>query len=185
MAKIKGTVKVVGDGKFSKFVMLEERDGFYLNTKFDPKCGVGDVVGIVYTPKGDTRGNITKLTVLTDSGSPKGVQAREEKSGGGGDGSYAGRQDSIVYQSSRKDALVFLALLVEQGAIKLAGAKAEPKREQLEEYLDEITATFFKAASDPTNSPALKNAAEIDEDLKEPEGEEWESEEGPTDEWED
>ena len=48
MSKIKGTVARCGKGKYSYFIVLDEKDGFYFNTKYEPMCGVGDVVGIEY-----------------------------------------------------------------------------------------------------------------------------------------
>lgn len=184
MAKQKGTVSKIGKGKFGFFLMLGERDGFYFNTKFEPKVGEGDVVGIDYTPKGDTRGNVSKVTMLTDNGGPKGATAAPASTS-----RYSAspdRQDSIVYQSSRKDALVFLGLLVEQGGVKLAGA-ADAKRLQLTELLDEITVEFFKAAEKPRESNALSTEASVAKDSADDEWEQPEKAEESSewdDEWE-
>jgi hypothetical protein len=171
MSKIKGTVSRTGEGKFSKYIMLEERDGFYFNTKFEPKCGKGDVVGIEYEQKGEARGNIKKIVVIEDNG---GAQAKEAWSASevsdykaalpaGGN-----RQDSIVWQSSRKDALVLAGLLVSAAIFKPKGA-ADAQRVQVEELVDEITFGYFNAASDPRNSEAFKSNTVIEEDAAEPE----------------
>jgi len=162
MAKRKGTVSRIGKSQYSHYIQLDG-DGFYFNTKYNPKCGVGDVVGIEFDKKGDTRGQIKNVTILEDKGGPKGLQ---ESSGGGGrsGGGYKaepGRQDSIVYQSSRKDALVAVGLLVSAEAIKLP-AKPDAKRVIIEELIDELTAKYFAAASDPKK--ALKGAQDVDDD---------------------
>jgi len=187
MSKRKGTVSGVGKGKFSFFVQLDD-DGFYFNTKFEPKCGIGDVVGIEFDKKADNRGNVKNIKVLEDSGSPKGVQERAS-SGGGGTGNYTAdpnRQASIVFQSSRKDALVFITTLLAAEAFAVKG-KADAKRVQLEELLDEITVKFFNDAMNPKDSDAFKNAGEIEEDAKEDEGETKSDEKSDewNDEWED
>lgn len=182
MAKRKGTVSRIGKSQYSHYIQLDG-DGFYFNTKYNPKCGVGDVVGIEFDKKGDTRGQIKNITILEDKGGPKGLQ---ESSGGGGKsgGGYKaepGRQDSIVYQSSRKDALVAVTLLVNAEAIKLP-AKPDAKRVIIEELLDELTAKYFAAASDPLK--ALKGAQGVDDDAGEEGGgdDEWD-ENSDEDEW--
>ncbi len=186
MSKCKGTVKSQGKGKFSFYVTLEENDGFYFNTKFEPKCGVGDVVGIEYEPKGDKRGNVKRIEILTDNGGPKGVQKKEEewgKSGGAGGGG-GNRQDSIVFQSSRKDALVLVGVLLSNEAFATKG-KPDAKRVQIEELVDEVTARFFNDATDPRKSAVLTANAEIDADAGCGAKDEWGGDETPPDEWED
>jgi len=177
MAKIKGTVSNTGEGKFSKFIMLEEREGFYFNTKFEPKCGKGDVVGIEYEQKGDTRGNIKKIVVLEDNGGAAAKDTWDDAPAG--DTKYnpgsakvvtGNRQDSIVWQSSRKDALVLAGILLGAEAFKPKGA-VDAKRVQIEALVDEITTNYFADASDPRNSAAFKDAEGINEDASEPEDE--------------
>jgi len=60
---------------------------------------------------------------------------------GGGD-----RNNSIVYQSSRKDALALVALLAQTGALKLPAAQAA-KAGAVEAALDRYTALFFDDVS--------------------------------------
>ena len=169
MSKCKGKVTALGKSKFSYFVMLDTKDGFYFNTKFEPKCGKDDVVGIDYTSKGENRGNVSKITLLEDSGSPKGVQAKEEFSGGGSSGG-GNRQDSIVFQSSRKDALVMIGVLLGAEAFATKGGP-DAKRVQIESLLDEITARYFKDASDPLKSDVITSNAVVDDDAGEGDGE--------------
>ena len=184
--KIKGTVSNTGEGKFSKFIMLEERDGFYFNTKFEPKCGKGDVVGIEYEQKGDTRGNIKKVVVLEDNGGLAAASSSDSwddtpAPSKGAAPPVGDRRDSIVWQSSRKDALVLAGILLGAEAFKATG-KADAKRTQIEALVDEITVGFFHAASDPRNCEAFKESAVIDEDAAEPE--EDDAKDGDWDEWE-
>lgn len=168
MSKRKGTVSKIGKSQYSFYILLDGEQ-FYFNTKFEPKCGVGDTVGIEYEPKGDKRGQIKNVKILEDSGSPKGLQ---ESSGGGGGGRSGGgsytadpdRQASIIFQSSRKDALVLADLLVSNEAIKLP-KDADKRRTVIEALVDETTYAYFKAASDP--KAALKDEAGVDDDADE------------------
>ena len=166
--RTKGTVTAIGKGKYDGFYLMLDGEKFYYNTKFNPKVGVGDVAGIEYEKSGDIRGNVTKVKLMTDNGGPKGFQADAQpakrsgggKSFGGGGFNDPARQDSIVYQSSRKDALQLVELLLSNGAFALKGT-ADAKRVQIEELLDEITVTFFKAAEAPRDSAAFKTAAAV------------------------
>ena len=177
MSKTKGKVKLVGSGRFSKFVMLEERDGFYFNTKFDPPCGIGDIVGIEFEPKGDMRGNIKRIVVITDNGAPKGVQesAADSPSGGGGD-----KTPSIVWQHSQEMAIRFVSTLVSSESIKLpAAAKREDFLVGLVDGYTEkfntegLSAKLFTADDEPTDeAPAAEPT------------DEWSTDDSPKDEWE-
>jgi hypothetical protein len=53
-----------------------------------------------------------------------------------------GRQNSIVYQSSRKDAVAFVDILLREKAVKLPKAQADAKG-AIEALLDRVTAQFF------------------------------------------
>ena len=53
MSRKKGTVEKVGKSKFSFYIRLDN-DTRYFNTKFEPKCGVGDTVGLEFVEKGET-----------------------------------------------------------------------------------------------------------------------------------
>lgn len=180
MAKIKGTVGNVGKGKFSYFVVLDEKDGYYFNTKFEPKCGKGDVVGIEYIEKGSNRGNVQKIVVLEANSS--GYSEAPAASGKDYPAATGGnRQDSIVWQSSRKDALVAVGIMLQQEAYMLKG-KPDAKRIQIDGLIDEITVRYFADASDPMKSKAYTLNAEVTEDVPDEEPEE--SEAGGADEWE-
>lgn len=157
--RVKGTVTGVGKGKFSYFVILDE-SGFYWNTKFEPKCGKGDVVGIEGVRKDDKRGQIQKLKVLESNSNGYEASAPSKPSGGYSSGGGGGdRQDSIVWQSSRKDALVLAGLLLSNEAYAIKG-KPDAKQQQIEALVDEITVRYFESASDPKSSDAYKAASE-------------------------
>lgn len=183
MSKVKGTVSGAGKGKFSYFITLEEREGFYFNTKYEPKCGVGDVVGIEFIKKADNRGNVQKVKIIeSNSDGYPGDGGSEPKSGGSSYTASPGIQDSIMWQSSRKDALVFVGMLLSNDGFATKG-KPDAKRVQIEELLDEVTTRFFGDASDPKASSAYTSNVELtkDEEPDEPEEEkdEWD------DEWDD
>ncbi len=183
MSKVKGTVTKQGKSKFSYYVMIDTKDGFYFNTRYEPKCGEGDVVGIEYESKGENRGNVKKITILEDNGGPKGVPKSEWNEGGSKTGGGGGnRQDSIVFQSSRKDALVLVGILLGAEAYATKG-KADAKRVQIEGLLDELTAKFFADASDPRKSKVLTDNAELEEDSGG--GDEWGGDKDDGDEWPD
>lgn len=183
MSKKKGTVTRVGKGQYSYYIQIDTMDGFYFNTKYEPKCGTGDVVGIEFNKKDDKRGNVQKVTILEKNS--KGYDPAP-KGGSGGTVVSSDRNESIVFQSSRKDALVFLTLLLEQAAFATKGA-AGTKEEQLTLKLDELTAAFYADAIDPSKSDALAGAAEEAEEDKEDEFEEDDDEEQGDfdDEWDD
>lgn len=172
MAKIKGTVSKASKGKFGYFLMLDGND-FYYNTKFEPKCGEGDVVGIEYDPKGPTRGNVKRVQILEDNTGGY-ANANSESGGGGGNfssGSRGGgsssnaggdRQDSIITQHSQEMAISAAALIISNDAYAIKG-KPDEKRVQIEGLIDELTAKFFLQAEKPRDT-VLKGAAEIEAD---------------------
>lgn len=186
MSKCKGTVSGCGKGKFSYFITLEEKEGFYFNTKYEPKCGKGDVVGIEYMQKAENRGNVQKVKVIeSNSNGYEDTSQSYSSNSGGGAAPSGGRQDSIVWQSSRKDALVFVGMLLANDGFALKG-KTDAKRTQLEELVDEVTFTFFAAASDPKASNAYATNAEVEEDAAEDEGKaESKGDDAWDDEWDD
>lgn len=53
------------------------------------------------------------------------------------------RQDSIIYQSSRKDSLEFVNMLLANGLIDFGKAKGAQKIEMVEIFLDNYTTRFF------------------------------------------
>jgi hypothetical protein len=174
----KGTVTKAGKGKFSYYIVLDD-NGFYFNTKFEPKCGEGDVVGIEYEPKGDSRGNVKKITVLQDNSG--GYQKANSESSGGGRSSGSGgasstggsnrnagagnRNESIVFQHSQEMAIRAATIVLAQGAYAVSG-KTDAKRLQVEALIDTLTVKFYRDALDPENSNLVKEYRKIESDSK-------------------
>lgn len=173
-SKVKGKVSKILKSKFGYAIMLDDSK-FYYNTNYDPKVGEGDVVGIMFERKGDNRGNIKKVKLLTDGGSPKGFQGGNRGGGGGGGSSNndPARQQSIVYQSVLKTVPGLAALIIEHGGIKIPKTKPDAARIVIEELIDELAIKYTKIALDPRE--ALKG-------LKDAKGE---SEANDDDDWDD
>lgn len=191
MSKRKGTVTKIGKSQYSYYILLDS-DKFYFNTKYNPKCGEGDVVGIEFEQKAENRGQIKNVKILEDKGGPKGHQESSGGSGGGysdnkgGGNNYndAGRQASIIYQSSRKDAIEVTKLLVQSESIKLP--KAPDKRQIIiDELVAEYAAKFYADAADPAK--ALKGAQATEDDADGKSDDDWDAEPEKKDdgEWDD
>jgi hypothetical protein len=58
------------------------------------------------------------------------------------------RQNSITYQSARKDALQFVQILQEAGKIDLGKLKGAEAIEALEVYVDNYTERFYQDTKD-------------------------------------
>ena len=169
MSRIKGTVTGEGKSQYSYYVRLDGNQ-FYYNTKYEPKSGIGDVVGIEFEPKGESRGNIKKLTVLEKNsdgykGSEGGSWTEKPTSGARSAPAGGDRQDSIVWQHSQEMALRLSTLILAWGGYAVKG-KTDEKRLQVEGLVDELTARLFRDALDPRKSAAFTSAAEIDEDAE-------------------
>lgn len=169
MARKKGTVTKAAKSRFGYFLQLDG-DQFYYNTKFEPKCGEGDVVGLEFTPKGDNRGQITKVKIFENNSGGYAKSNSESSSSGGGGRSYGGgssnsgnRDDSIVWQHSQEMALSAASLLLAQDAYAVKG-KPDEKRTQIEGLIDVLTYKFFADAKDPLKCDAYRTAKELEAD---------------------
>ena len=200
MAKIKGTITKASKGKFGYFVMLDGND-FYFNTKFKPKGGEGDVVGIEYDPKGPTRGQIKRMEVLTantggyDSSNSEtgggswdsGGSSSSKSSGAGGGGN---RQDSIIWQSCQKVAAELVKAEVSAGCLATSGSK-DSKSAEIKGRFDELVVSMFEDASDPKSSETWKEIKGIQKDASGDDDswgdtkgdDEWDDSGDPGDEW--
>ena len=165
MAKVKGTVFRAGQSKFGFYVKLDGDEAFY-NSKYEPKCGEGDVVGIEFVAKGKSK-NITKLVVLE-----KGSGASKASSGGGSRATGGGdRQDSIVWQHSQEIAARLTSILVANGAVELPAKGADKRSTAIVGTFDALTYVLFTAAIDPRESAVYKAEAGVAEDAEEEEKE--------------
>jgi hypothetical protein len=174
LSKVKGTVTKAGKGQYSYYLQLDGND-FYYNTKFEPKAGEGDVVGIEFEKKGPSRGQINKCKVLEDNSG--GYQAsNSEKTGGGKSfgtrnsstgkaASGNSRNESIVLQHSQEMACRAAEIILAQEAYAVKG-KPDAKFLQVEALIDQLTVKFYKDAIDPLNSALLKEAEEIEDDAE-------------------
>lgn len=113
--------------------------GFY---KTVPKCSEGDYVEFYAKQNGNYWNADAKTLKLIDrpASPPKPQPAAK--------GAWVpdkDRQDSIIYQSARKDALEFVQVLLTAGILDLGKSKtAAGKIEVAEIYLDKYTQRFFE-----------------------------------------
>jgi hypothetical protein len=189
MAKVKGKLTRVGKGKFGFFLMIEERDGFYFNTKFEPKAGAGDVVGIEYEPKGETRGNVKKVVLLEDNGGPKGAGGSSSggsSNKGGGYRANPGKEASIVWQHSQEMAVRVVTALLANEAVKLPANQAK-KEEVIRSLIGSYTVELFTDAQNPLESETYKtfkaeNSADESEEKAPAKDDDW-SKDDDSDDW--
>ena len=136
MSKITGQVFKVYPSKFKKgsYQIRLEDNPVYYNTRKPGPAEPGVTVTFEATAYNEKQWDIDgDVTVVKASGSAAPVSA-----GGGGP-----RDASIQYQSARKDALVFLGILLNNGTLDLSKAKAAAKVGILEAALDKYTAQFY------------------------------------------
>lgn len=195
--KIKGTVTKASKSKYGYFLQLDGEPAYY-NTKYRPKCGEGDVVGLEYGPKsnGKPGGQIFKVKIFEDnSGGYDGANSeggRPAPSGGGGGsrqsaGGGGDQRDSIVWQHSQEMAIRAAALVLENGGLAIpAKAKADEKMTLVANLIDGLTVNYFRDAIDPRNCAAFKDAEEVEEDTEWETGDAPESDPEPDpDDWDD
>lgn len=138
MSTITGQVFKVYPSKFKKgsYQIKLEGDSVYYNTRKPGPAEPGVNVSFEATAYNDKQWDIQgDVTVVKASASAAPVSA-----GGGGGGT---RDASIQYQSARKDALVFLGVLLGNGGLDLSKAKPAAKLGILEAALDKYTAQFY------------------------------------------
>ena len=114
-------------------------------------------------------------------GAPKQEAATQPASSGG----YRDRNDSIVYQSSRKDAIALVGLLISQNALPVSEAKTKAgisKRfEEIVALVDKITVQYFYDVNTLRNLDRVQDGgAEGPAPASLPEDEQKEVEEDPT-----
>lgn len=182
--KIKGTVENCGKGKFSYFVRLEN-DPVYYNTKYEPKCGPGDVVGIEFESKGPNRAQIRKIKMFEDNGgaSKTNYAPKSAPSSSGGYSSAPAntdRQDSIVWQHSQEIAIRVVSALLDANALPLP-AKGNEQYDAVLGAIDSLTNRYFHDAIDPRKSKVFVEKKAEEQPKKEKEDQNWDDEEGEDD----
>ena len=100
----------------------------------EPAAKEGDTVEFQWEQKGNFRNVVKGSMSVVGQGVAAPAPAKAN--------SYADRDTSIQYQSSRKDALAILPILLEQGAVSLP-SKKDAKFDACMALLNEITNTFF------------------------------------------
>lgn len=177
MPKVTGQVFKIYDkefrGKMLYSIKLED-DPIYYRMNEARHAGIaeaGNYIEFEATPNPDGKSATVK-------GAPTLVQkpaASAASSGPSGGTFNAGREQSIHYQSARKDALVFVQLALTNGAVKLPAAAAK-KLKALEALVDVYTALYLEdiatggavsratAAAYSEDAPAAAEAGDEDEE---------------------
>jgi len=99
-----------------------------------PKFKEGDVLEFEVEQRGNFK-NLGKHSVIGTSSGSSSAPAPAKAS-------FDDRNVSIAYQSSRKDALVFVQLLVQTGAISLPAKKAD-QADALQALVEDYAAQFY------------------------------------------
>lgn len=158
MAQYRGRVSKIFPSRFGGSFGLDGQQGLYFNTKAALPAFLRE--GVTVELEGEIGRNGKSVFVV--EGSLKEVAPAPQASGGGGPMSRT--DESIRYQSSRKDALAMVAILVQSGALKLPEAPAK-KAGVIEAAVDRFTAIYFEdieqlgaLARTPPDAPAEKPA---------------------------
>lgn len=126
----------------------------------------GNTIEFEYSSISDSAAKLTGAPTLV-SGKSAG-EGGSAPSGGAKD--WAKHDGAIQYQSSRKDALAFVTVLVTAGAVKLP-AKEAAKLEALEALIDHYTAAYYADIETRGAVARLKGPAKDEEDAEESEDE--------------
>ena len=172
MAHITGQVFKVYEKEFRGrklySVKLEDDPIYYRmnENRFAGTAEPGNFIEFDAEPNSDGKSATVKGTVRQ-------VQRPASAAAAPAGGSFsAGREQSIHYQSARKDALVFVGMAVAQGAVKLP-AKQALKLKALEGLVDAYTAQYLEdvatggavaRATAAAYSEPVEDEAEGDED---------------------
>lgn len=147
MALHEGIVETVIKNK-GGFYAIKLPDAWYgTGEKSDPGLRQGDMIKFEYAMNGAFRNIVKNTLTKLPNDAPKAGNA-QPKSNWVPD---ADRQKSIIFQSSRKDAIEVAKLALAQGAVSLPAKKAD-QMGALMALIDEITARYVDTA---TNCDAL------------------------------
>lgn len=137
MASVEGKVSKVlvknFDGKMFYSFFLEGVDGLFTNGPKPLTIDKGDYVEVSYND--DNKG---RHSVINYSKKAPPAAAKPATSGSGSSWGGSDRDDSISWQSSRKDAVIAAQALVELGAVDL-GKKVSAKKDIFLDLVDELT----------------------------------------------
>lgn len=164
MAQYRGRVSQSFPSRFGGSFGLEDQRGLYFNTKQALPAFIR--AGATVEFEGEV-GRNGKSVFVVDASIKEVAAAPAAASGGGGAPSMGSRDASIQYQSSRKDALVMVDLLIKTGALKLPEAPAK-KAGVIEAAVDRFTAIYYEdieqlgaLARTPPDAPAEAKPAKV------------------------
>lgn len=163
MSQITGFVRrintKIGTGKRGPWtlfsLMLEKDDGTesgWISAGFDkPPFAEGSYITIdtVQTDRGTdyVKGSYKHASPPTAPPAAKGIATGVGPKAPSASSGHVDRNDSIVYQSSRKDALALVALLLEHDALPVSASTAkagQAKRfEEIKAFTDKLTVQFY------------------------------------------
>jgi len=152
-----GNVEVITKNKAGFWNVKLDDEQWYGIGKSSQGIEKGQVIKFPWKANGNFKNSTADVEVVSAGASPS-------YSGGtstGGDN----RQNSIIYQSSRKDAIEFVKLAIDTGAITLPAKKAA-KMEALEQFILNTTELFAVLAANPTFQDRVQeilNSVEGDE----------------------
>ena len=132
------------------------------NTKYgffttNPPCNEGDSVSFSAKENGDFWNADPKSLKLITAGSSKPTPVTAPPTAKSAWVPDKDRQDSIIYQSARKDALEFLKILNVKDMIDLGKSKSKGGMiESMEIYLDKYTQRFFEDTKNLGHSSTLE-----------------------------
>ena len=141
--KVSGVIKVVKKNDFGFYSVKIDDTWYGTGQKKDPGVVAGDFVEGEYELEKGKYKTITKSGLTKAAKAPVGAAGAGEKTSS----SWAAKDDSIRYQSSRKDALAFYSI---PGALSATGfdkAKPAEKIGVLEALIDKKTAEYFEDVS--------------------------------------
>lgn len=106
--------------------------------------------------------NAKLVSGASEAPPPRSAGGSSSGGSGGGGVDWAAKDKAIQYQSSRKDALQLVELLIANGALPLGSGKADKKAEIILGEIDRYTGRFFRDIG--TLGAVKRDAAQREED---------------------
>ncbi len=153
--------------KFGSYYDIVVDGRKYGHGKKKPAFSDGDYVTFEAEAKGDffnaDPSSFKKVQVATEA-APSAVAAAVSTSGKKWI-PEVDRQDSITYQSARKDALQLTQILIEAGKMDFGKMKGAEAIDMVEMYVDNYTQRFFKDTKNLKHVPEEKNTDATPEEI--------------------
>jgi hypothetical protein len=167
MAQYQGKVSKIFTSRYGGSFGLEGQHGLYFNTKQALPATIVEGASVAFEATPGRNGK----SVYVEDATLKVVSAPAPSNGGGGT-SFQSRDDSIRYQSSRKDALAMAALLAAAGCLYNDNTPKAKIAGILEDTVDRFTAVYFEdienlGALDRVPAPAPQTQAPTTQSLPE------------------